>query len=85
MESTFDELLPERLKNYPFPKRKGKKAPKFSWRYMQLETAMDWGKTPDEFDNLEVETRAEMMAFTHVQRLHEAYIVEEAKSTGSSG
>lgn len=46
---------------------------------MQLETARDWGKSPDEFDKLEPEVRAEMMAFDHVHRLHEIYTMEEAK------
>lgn len=82
LSSFFDELLPERLKNYQFPKGK-KNAPKFSWRYMQLETAKEWGMTPEGFDKLEVETRAEMMAFNHVHRLHEAFVVEEAKIAGS--
>jgi hypothetical protein len=49
---------------------------------MQLEAAKSWGMPPDEFDKLEVEVRAEMMAFDHVQHLHEAYIVEEAKPAG---
>ena len=73
-------MLPERLKNYPFPKRAGKKTPQFSWRYVQLETAKDWGVTPDAFDKLEWDVRGEMMAFDHVQRLHEAYQYEEAKT-----
>ena len=84
MESTFDELLPDRLRDYKFPDKGGKKAPKFTWRYMQLETAKAWTVPPDEFDKLEIDVRAEMMAFDHVQRLYEAYVVEEAKSTRSS-
>lgn len=84
MGTIFEQLLPDRLKDYPFPQQKGKKHPKFSWRYMQLDTAKDWGRTPDEFDKLEVDVRAEMMAFSHVQRLHEAYVVEEAKISSGS-
>lgn len=47
---------------------------------MQLETAKEWGVTPDKFDQLEWDVRGEMMAFNHVQRLHEAYQREEAKT-----
>jgi len=51
---------------------------------MQLETAREWGKSPDEFDKLEYDVRAEMMAFDYVHRLNEAYHIEEAKSSSGS-
>ena len=71
--------MPDRFRAYTFPKP-GKKAPKFCWRYMQLEVAKEWGLTPSQWDNVDIDGRAEMLAFNHVQNLHKVFLHEESKS-----
>ena len=47
---------------------------------MQLEVAKEWGLIPSQWDNADIDDRAEMMAFNHVQNLHKVYLHEESKS-----
>lgn len=78
MEGFFNSLLPEALKNYRFPPAKTK-APEFTFRYLELESMKSWGLTPTEWAKLDMNDKAEIMAFEHVLGLHQMYIHEEAK------
>lgn len=44
---------------------------------MQLQTAKEWGITPDEFFRKDKKTKAEMIATVDVERLMDAYYADK--------
>lgn len=54
------------------------KLPTIGLRYRELNTAMEWGLTPGQFDKLDDNERAEMLAFCMVQKAVEAYHIDNS-------
>lgn len=49
-----------------------------SWRYLELETAKEWGLPPGQWDALENMEKAEMMGFLWASRRVESYHYDKA-------
>ena len=49
-----------------------------------MQTAFKWGVTPHEFDNLPMETQAEMVAFANISTIIENYEIEQVGNNNKS-
>jgi hypothetical protein len=72
-------LTPPELEGWR-PKSRGYESPQHNWRYGELDAAITWGLTPWQFDELNVEEKSEMIAYTWVQRMSESYCYEKAEN-----
>ncbi len=70
-------IVPQEVQEHTFKPAKYK-LPTIGLRYRELSTAMEWGLTPSQFDKLDDNERAEMVAFSMVRKAVESYHYEKA-------
>lgn len=60
------------------PKPAKYRLPTMTWRFLELETAKEWGMSPWKYDELDGREKAEMMAFVWASRKVENYHADMA-------
>ena len=65
-------------------KQRDYKLPTISWQFVELRTAKEWGLYPSQFDALDPEDKARMIAYDNVSSILESYHIEMASEKNRS-
>jgi len=61
------------------PKPDGREHLDVPFRYSELQTALEWGMTPTQFDDLKDDDKAEMLAYGWAKNRMDAFRYEESE------